>query len=138
MAKKLIFKDFSEYWYYARFFSESQREIVFNSLSRDEKHLLEVSCERGGWQDLISRNYIDKAIDDINGKFGYNLIDLRLKVLNGKSIYLPSKTWEDMRKSFSNYTRKDIKFIFGGIKSVKCKQNKDVTLIVRENIEVND
>jgi hypothetical protein len=126
---KTIFNNFLEYWYFARFFSDHQKEIIFNSLSFKEQDALIKSCNKGGWDDVLNRNILDEILDDIKKETGYNLIDIRYKVLHNKSVYIPTEFWLHVLSQFKDYDKKQINYILGGIKAVKCDQNSDITLL---------
>ena len=129
-GKKLIFKDFSEYWYYARIFSDRQKEIIFTSLSGAEQRAILHSSEKGRWGDVLNRNILDQMIDEIKTEYGFDLIDIRYKVVNNQSIYLPTSFWSFVLERFGEYDDKHTDFILGGINAIVCKENKRVTLLV--------
>ncbi len=126
----LVFKDFLEYWYYARVFSDRQKEIIFTSLSEDEQEFLIHSCSKERYIDVLNRNILDQTVDEIKEEYGYDLIDIRYKVMNNQSVYLPTSFWEYVLGRFEQYEDEHVDFILGGIEAVACKQNKQVTLLV--------
>ncbi len=126
----LVFKDFLEYWYYARIFSDKQKEIIFNSLSEDEREFLIHSCSKEKYVDVLNRNTLNQVIDDMKTEYGYDLIDIRYRVMNNKSVYVPTIFWTFVLGEFEGYEDEDINFILGGIEAIVCKQNKQVTLLV--------
>lgn len=132
MAKNCVFRDFHEYWYYAKYLSEQQRSIVYNSLSEKQRKKLNKSYRKGGWSDVFLRNKIDSIIDELKDRYGYDLIELRNKVLKGKSVYLPTKFWEIVEEQISQYQLSDIEYITSGVKAVVCKENPKVTLLEKE------
>ena len=126
----VIFKDFLEYWYYARFFSDRQKEIIFGSLPYEEQDSLIKSCNKGKWDDVLNRNILDDSIDEIKKEFGYDLIDIRYRVMKNKSVYIPTSFWEYVLERFEDYKDEQVNFILGGIDAIVCKENKHVTLLV--------
>lgn len=126
----LIFKNFLEYWYYARIFSDRQKEIIFASLPEEEQEFLIHSCSKDKYVDVLNRNILNQAIDDIKEKYNYDLIDMRYRVMNNKSVYVPTSFWELVLERFEQYEEEHVYFILGGIEAVVCKQNKQVTLLV--------
>lgn len=134
MTKKkgntLVFKDFLEYWYYARVFSDRQKEIIFNSLSIEEQEFLIHSCNIDRYVDVLNRNILDKTVDDIKEEYGYDLIDIRYKVMNNQSVYVPTSFWVFVLERLKAYDDEYIDFILGGVEAISCKQNKQVTLLV--------
>ena len=63
-SQKTVFKNFEEYWYYARFFTDRQKEILLKSFSRAEKDNIMTSYINEGWSELFTHNSLDKIIDD--------------------------------------------------------------------------
>lgn len=132
MLKKrsTVFKDFNEYWYYARYLTEYQRDVIYQSLPRDQQEQLTESYEKGEWSDVFFRNEIDEFIDDMKDRYGYNVLDMRAKILRGKSIYIPTKFWDIVVKEMNKYKIKDVQYILSGVKDIQCSANPDVTLLV--------
>lgn len=126
----MVFKSFLEYWHYARTFSDKQKEIIFSSLSREEQSLILRSSEKGKWGDVLNRNILDQMVDEIKQQYGYDLVDIRYKVINNKSVYLPTSFWSFVLEKFGEYEDKYTDFVLGGIDAVVCKENKQVTLLV--------
>ena len=138
MLKDLIFEDFNEYWYYARYLSEGQRTVIFDSLPDDQKKHLNSSFQRGEWSDVFYRNDINKFIDDLKERYGYDVLELRAKVLAGKSVYIPTKFWDIVVEHMSQYSRKNVRYIMSGIRDIQCSNNPDVTLLVSEKSVISD
>jgi hypothetical protein len=130
MDKKSIFNNFSEYWHYARSLSENQRKIIFRNLSVKQKAELDNSYRHDGWNDVFYRNDIDKKIDNFELIYGYNVIDIRLKALHGKSVYLPTKFWKEVEHQMGQYQPESVEFAIGGLKCIECNVNPEVCLII--------
>ena len=130
MLKDLIFKDFREYWYFARYLSKSQRTTVFNSLPSDQRDYLNSSYTKGEWNDVLLRNEIDKIIDELKDRYGYDLLELRAKVFAGKSVYIPTKFWEIVFEEMDKYDQRYTQYIMSDIKDIQCKENPNVTLLI--------
>ena len=131
MLKKPIFDNFSEYWYYARSLSENQRKIIFRSLPSEQKASLDSSYRKDGWNDVFYRNDINERIDDIKDAYGLDIIDIRNKVLKGKSVYVPSKFWKVVEEQMSEFRPEVAQFVISGIEGVICQANPEVCLIKR-------
>jgi len=131
MIKNSIFKDFHEYWYYARYLSEQQRKIVYDSLPIIQQKYLNKSYNKGSWSDVFYRNELDGIVDELKERYGYDLIEIRSKVIKGGSVYLPTKFWEIVEEQLSKYKLKDIKHITHGIEAIVCEENPNVTLLAR-------
>ena len=130
MTKKSIFKDFSEWWYYARILTEDQRSLLFDHLQEGEKKILENSYTKEGWEDVFCQNEIESLLDNLKEKYKYDIIDIRSKVLRGKSVYLPTKFWEVLQEGLNQYKQDSVRKFIVGIKAIRCKVNKDVVLLV--------
>ncbi len=131
MLKKTVFKDFHEYWYYAKYLSEQQRKIIHDSLPVNQQNFLKKSYNKGSWSDVFYRNKINKIVDELKERYGYDLVEIRSKVMKGKSIYLPTKFWEIVEEQLSQYKLKDVKYIMSGVGVEVCKENSNVTLLKR-------
>ena len=132
MAKSPVFKDFIEYWYFVRTLSENQREKIFNSLDQSEQKKIHSSFERGAWKDLFFRDKINNIVDDMEEEYKYNIIELRAKVLSGKSVYIPTEFWDSLTFKTKNFDKKDLDFILSGIQAEICKENPKVTLLLKK------
>jgi len=129
------FETFSEYWHFARCLSQTQRDAIYDSLSNSERLHIEKSFKRGGWMDLMMRNKLDVFIDDVKHKWGYDLLEIRSKVLSGKSVYLPTILWDYVLEKVYDidYGEEHSQFILGGIRSVICDSNDQVVLLLPAN-----
>ena len=130
MLKKPVFKSFAEYWYYARYLSREQRKLIFKSLSSEQRKFLDNSFSSDGWCDLFYRNEVNEKIDELKESYGYNIIEIRLKVLKGKSVYVPAKFWKIAKEQFRQHRPEAVDFVMGGLKAIPDKENKQVCLIV--------
>jgi hypothetical protein len=130
--KKYIFKSFLEYWHFARTLSHKQRQIIFNSLTIDEQDNITRSYDLGRWEDVFDRNAIDRKIEELKNKYGFNLIDIKCRVLSGKSVYLPRDFWEEVLEEIDTFPQRDTSFVLGDIRASVCKENKRVVLITSD------
>lgn len=130
MLKKPVFKNFTEYWYYVRYLSREQRKIIFKSLSSNQRKFLDSSYLREGWCDLFYRNEVNIKIDELRESYGYNVLDIRLKALRGKSVYVPSKFWKIVEEQFGQHIPEAVDFAVGGLKAIPDEENDQVCLIV--------
>lgn len=135
--KKIIFSDFLEYWKYARCLSENQRGIVFSSLSTEQKEIINQSFCSHGWIDVFRANAIDTVIDEFKKDYNINLIELKSKVLKGKSVYFPKKLWIAAQEALKEYRDGNRMAVLGGIKAYSCNENENVVLLLPENLEAN-
>lgn len=120
---KYVFKDFLEYHKMTKSLSEVQRKKIFDSLSDKERKMLSNSYVKGGWEDLLIRNSIDKKIDTIREKYDINLIGLRSFLMSGNTLDVPLDFWNEVKESFANYSVEHTKYAIGGIKETYTKDN---------------
>ena len=132
MIKGSIFKDFGEYWHYARSLSEYQRSVIFSSLSLSEQDSINTSYDRGAWRDVFYRNEIDEILDELKERYGFDVLNLRMKVLKGKSVFIPTKFWDIVVEQMSKYHLDDIQHILSGIDAIPCRENPNVSLLISE------
>ena len=130
MVDKKIFNDFNEYWYYAKYLSRDQRKIIFGNLSSEQKKKLDNSYLEDGWSDLFYRNEIDIILDDLKDAWGFDMLQIRAKVIHGKSVYVPTKFWKIVEEQMSQYRSDVVDFIMSGLEAIPCDNNKEVSLIV--------
>jgi len=135
ISKKIVFKNFNEYWHFARHLSQKQRELVFKSLPKDQQRFINKSLTEGKWEDVFFRNAINDLLDDLKKDSGFNLLEIKCKVLKGRSVYLPKKFWDIATEQLGKFKPNHTQFILGGIKAIECKQNKEVVLIVPASSE---
>ena len=136
MIKKLIFNNFSEYWYYARSLSENQRKIIFRSLSTEQKTSLDNSYRRDGWNDVFYRNEVNEKLDDLKNSYGFDVLDIKIKALKGKSVYVPTKFWQIVEEQMGQYRSEVVEFVMLGLKATICDKNEEVCLITHERYQV--
>lgn len=125
-----VFSGFQEWWHFTKHLSFEQRALLSNILPPSVKKQIEKSYQSGGWADLICRDKIDKVIDFIREEYGYDMLDIRRKVLIGKSIYLPRLVWEYFDYEVCDYSQEHKNYAIGGIKGVVCEENNSVVLLV--------
>ena len=130
MLKRPVFKNFTEYWYYARFLSTEHRKIIFKSLPSDQRKFLDNSYLSEGWCDLFYRNTVNLKIDELKESYGYDVVDIRLKVLMGKSVYVPTKFWKVVEEQFNQMVPEAVNFVIGGLRAIPDDANDQVSLIV--------
>lgn len=94
MKTESIFRDFEEFWFYTRSFSNVQRETLFQSLSDAEQKRLKHSFQNDGWEDLFMRNKIDRILDQVREQFGIDILQIKAKVANGRSHYMKKSEWD--------------------------------------------
>jgi hypothetical protein len=133
MVKRPVFGSFAEYWHYARYLSREQRKIIFKSLSTEQKEFLDNSYLKEGWSDLFYRNEINDKIDELKEDFGYDLIDIRVKALKGKSVYIPTNFWKIVEEQMEQYKPEVVEFVMLGLKAIPCDKNKEVCLVSIDN-----
>ena len=134
-SQKTVFKNFEEYWYYARFFTDRQKEILLKSFSRAEKDNIMTSYINEGWSELFTHNSLDKIIDDFKNKSGYDLLDIRTKVLKGKSVYMPKHLWNSIINLLQPYIEsQSSNYIIGGIYVIDSSANPNIVLLTNDPV----
>lgn len=135
MLKRHVFKNFTEYWYYARCLSIEQRRLILKSIPEDQRKSLERSYIKEGYCDLFYRNDVNIKIDELKEAYGYDLLEIRIKALKGKSIYVPTKFWKVVEEQFKNFNLDVIQFLLGGLKAIPEEKNDQVCLIIHESLD---
>lgn len=130
--KKKFFKNFHEYWHYIRHLNDNQKQLIFDNLPEEERISIEKSLERGGWKDLIMRDLLNELIDSIYKKHKYNVIEIKCKALNNKSVYMPRKVWEEIVYEASKYKEEYANYLIGGIEGIVCEKNPNVVLVAKK------
>ena len=138
LKKPPVFKSFGEYWYYTKYLSRKQRKIIFKSLPVDQKASLDNSYVRDCWGDLFYRNEINEKINELEEAYGYNLLSIRVKVLNGKSVYVPTKFWTIAIEQMGQYRPEVSEFVMGGLKAIQCETNSEVCLIIHQKYDTSN
>ena len=138
MIKKPIFSSFTEYWHYARYLSRKQRKIIYANLSDDQKEFLDNSYLKDGWCDLFYRNEVNEKLDELKDTYGYDILEIRARVIRGKSAYVPSKFWQIVEEQMYKYKPDTIKFVMSGIKVKPCDKNKQVSLVTYSPDDIDD
>ena len=131
--EKPIFNGFLEYWHLIKTLSLHQRQIIFLSLSTDEQDQLEKSFKNGGWIDILRRNELNTYVEDMQTKYGLNLIEMKCKVLSGKSVYISKKFWDEIQLFLNGFRDEDKYFIIGNLKAIVCKNNTNVILVTKQD-----
>jgi len=114
--KKVVFKDFGEFWHYTKYLSQQQTNVVFNTLDKDRQKYLKKSYRDGGWDDLLLRNQINKTADDILEKTGIDLFLIRARVVSSnKPYFMKRKDWNFICELFAGFPKESIELVVGGI-----------------------
>jgi len=132
-ASDLFPEGFGEWLHFAKHLTKTQKDILFDSLPSDERERLRVSRDKGGWTDVVMRDALSDIANYIEVEYGYNLLDIKCKVLKGKSVYLPRAVWDYVQFELQDYLDQHKYFLVSGIKGIVCKQNSDVVLLVRKD-----
>lgn len=125
----IMFNDFLNFWHFAKFLTKRQQKIIFNNLSCQERKNIQKTYKDGGWEDVFVRNNIDEIIDEIKNKYNYDILEIRTKVLSGKSVYLPKKFWDEITNKLSSFKAKHTSYVLGKLETEECSVNKNVILI---------
>ncbi len=95
---------------------EARRKYV-DSLSNRDRHKLFSSFFQDGWYDLFLQNEIDDILDFVKEKYNIDLIDMRIKILKYKKVFLIEEVvWDHIAELFMEYdSTYNTDLIFGGI-----------------------
>jgi len=113
--------NFRHFWMKYKTRSIPDRKKYVDSLSEQARDELFSSFFEDGWYELFLRNQIDDTLDFVKLRYGIDLIDMRIKVLSSGRVFLTeAKTWDDICKTFSEFTSLfSTDFIFGGLSITK-------------------
>lgn len=130
----IVFTDFSEFYYYTRDMNSSQRTQIYDCLSRRQKAELERSCINGGWADVYTRDQLDQFLEEFLKLYKIDMIDARIKVLSGKSVFMAKEGWEYLLEFLKEYSDKHVRYIIGGLMAEVCSANEKVVLLLPKKI----
>jgi len=122
--EKTIFKNFAEYWCYAKWFTDHQRDIILSNLDDTQRKNLISSYKNGGWEDLVIRDELDKKIDMLKKSTGIDLLACRCKIMSGKSVHMKKDEWELIKEMFKNYKASHTYYVLGGIKTEELDKHE--------------
>lgn len=110
---------FEEWW--SKYESKPRDERIrhFNSLSKSEQIRLQQSFLQDGWCHLFCQNHIDNVLDHIKDIYGLDLIDMRIKALKFRRVFLINKEiWENIKNMVLEYDPiSNTNVVFGGMTS---------------------
>ena len=115
MKSCAVFQDFNEFWTYTKCLSNNQRNTLFSSLPTKERHELELSYKKGGWEDLFMRNSIDTVIDSINKELKIDLLGIKSKAMCGKCTYVELSDWKYINETLLKYSVDHLKYVLGNM-----------------------
>lgn len=117
MENDELFNCFEDFWVLTQDFTDYQRNKILKALPQNKADSLVKEIKLEKWEDLIYRNKVDKLIDDVNEKFGVDLLDKRRKVIKGKSQYISYKCWDYfvIKLSEMDIDTKHYDYVVGGI-----------------------
>jgi hypothetical protein len=131
MKKTTIFRDFSEFWRFAKPMTQHQIDIIFRSLPTNQQKSIKESYKNGGWDDLMKRNQIDRIVDEIKNdeNLKMDIVNIRCKILKGKTVYVLKIEWDYISSLFSEFSEKHLYHLFGGI---EAEQVDEQTLLLKK------
>ncbi len=108
---------FGEWWAENGTILPSERFRHFDSLTRDEQTNLKRSFFDERWDDLFYRNEIDEVLDLIKHTYSIDLIDLRIKAIWFRRIFLIERhIWDDIEDRIRFYEGYyDVEKLFDGL-----------------------
>jgi hypothetical protein len=91
-----IFDSYAEFVRLTRILSPSQLSSVRESLCDEEMNHLKRSRDAGGFAQLEEANEFDDCIKHIESITKFNPINIRLQLLNGRRVSVPSEVWNSI------------------------------------------
>lgn len=97
--------------------SKEERFDHYSSLSYRQRFALKESFVNDGWCELFCQNHIDQFLDHIKQQYGIDLIDLRIKALKHRKVFLIDRNiWEEIENMILEYEPLfDSNVIFGDL-----------------------
>jgi len=126
-----VFKDFPEFWYYTKELSDTQRDVIFNSLPAYQQKTIRRTYHIGGWEDLFIMNQIDTIINKVKKDIKFDIIYMKCKVISGKSFYMKKSLWSYINDLFIEFPEKYQQYLFGGIEPQDV--NEQTVLILKKD-----
>lgn len=95
------------------------RRRYFCSLSKNQQDHLIKSFYSGGWDKFFVQIYIDYLLDQFKSKYQIDLIDVRIKAIKLKKVFLIDKdAWDEITNLILEWDDfYDADLIFGGLLS---------------------
>lgn len=129
MKDTKLFSCFADFWQLTQDLDDFQFKKIIKSLPEEEQDFLLIDMKRGQWEDLIIRNRVDKLIDAIRIEDKVDLLDIRRKVIKGKSQYLDKKVWDKFITALFDISEDSRHFNYV-IGNIKAYQEGDVIFLV--------
>jgi len=109
---------FENFWKVYHDKSLQERQDYFNSLSKKDQSKLLKSLYKNGWYDLFIRNYVDDVVEYIKNNLKIDLLDMRIKAIKFKRIFLVDKVvWDAIELIMSEIDEYyDTNIFIGGLK----------------------
>ena len=130
MKNKTIFKNFGDYWSYAKYLSLNQRDVIMAGLPDKQREHLVSSFQSGGWEDLVIRDELSNIAEKIKEEMGLDLVFNRCKIMSGKSVFMRKSEWKYVKDLLESYKEEHTFFIIGNI---KAEDIDDVSVLLVED-----
>lgn len=107
---------FQQFWSRYKDKALGDRRAYFDSLPKSQRTALVKSFYHNGWRDLLIMNYADKMADYIKSKYAIDLVDMRIKAINGRVFLIERKIWDEIESLLNYFDNSPAQHIlFGGL-----------------------
>lgn len=129
------FDGFQDYWQLTRNLEKFQRDILFDSLPKDQQKRLHKSYEDGGWEDLLMRNKLDATLAEIKKEVNQDLLAIRCRIFSGKCYYMKRSQWLYIQDRLAAVASKEChkEYVLGGIQA-EIEGNDTVCLTLTKRV----
>lgn len=128
MEDTKLFSCFADFWQLTQDLDYFQFRKIIQSLPEEEQDFLLIDMKKGQWEDLLIRNRIDKLIDSIKAEDDVDLLDIRRKVIKGKSQYINKRVWDKFITALFDISEDSSHFNYV-IGNIKAYQEGDVVFL---------
>lgn len=129
-GRKAFFKDFSDFWSVAQYYTNKQRRAVMRALPQSQRKAIEASYRAGGWLDIVWRNKADAVLDAVRDEYGQDLLRIGSLVRRGKIVRVDREFWDEVCDRFRDLPERHTAYIFGGFRASRDEEDSDEYLLV--------
>ena len=125
-----MFQDVNEYFIYANLLSFSQQELIFRYLTPVFREKVINDMRSESRREFYQKVGLDVELKDIENEMGYNLMEIKNHVYNGKCKYIPKEDWDEINERLFKYSLKMKYFVIGGMKAEK--ENDHMVCLIKK------
>ena len=134
---KRIFRSFAEWYTYSKRMNEEDSQAYFLTLPIETRKKIQQSFLTGGWSDLVYRDKVDAAIDNLAETTNINIIEVRSKVLstlNPAVCKIPRATWLFTFETLMNFSWEHVEYALGGLYAEDLDDPEWVMIVKEQRI----